>query len=220
MKDEKLIDALNQFGQMVPEELLKKMLSDITPVEEVVVTPIPGLLYPTLTVLAANPKYVGVLIRKIAGFLHRVTGVDIDKIPFIDQATAKPSDFFFWYNRGLDKFRKKFPKLFKTFMLKTAAFDAAGYLAVLSGQDQKIINAIVESWELDVPLAGTDDETSYKDSLKQKQIGKSSDSPSDPSKLEKKKDVKPLGGGDKFFSSFQEQIERMQILAGINKKVI
>ena len=202
MKDEKLIDALNQFGQIVPEELLKKMLSDIAPVEEVVVTPIPGLLYPTLTVLAANPKYAGVLIRKIAGFLHEVTGVDIDKIPFIDQATAKPSDFFFWYNRGLDKFRKKFPKLFKTFMLKTAAFDAAGYLAVLSGQDQKIINAIVESWELDVPLAGTDDETSYKDSLKQKQIGKAMDD-----RLQ-----------DKY--KLEEQLQRMQILAGINKKVI
>ena len=202
MKDEKLIDALNQFGQIVPEELLKKMLSDIAPVEEVVVTPIPGLLYPTLTVLAANPKYAGVLIRKIAGFLHEVTGVDIDKIPFIDQATAKPSDFFFWYNRGLDKFRKKFPKLFKTFMLKTAAFDAARYLAVLTGQDQYIINAIIESWELDVPLAGTDDETTYKDSLKQKQIGKAMDD-----RLQ-----------DKY--KLEEQLQRMQILAGINKKVI
>ena len=205
MKDEKLIDALNQFGQIVPEELLKKMLSDIAPVEEAVVIPVPGLLYPTLTVLAANPKYAGVLIRKIAGFLHEVTGVDLDKIPFVDKATTKPSNFFFWYNRGLDKFRKNFPKLFKGFMLKTAAFDAAGYLAVLSGQDQKIINAIVESWELDVPLAGTDDETSYKDSLKQKQIGKATDD--DPDDLEL---PKPL----------QEQIKRMQILAGISKKVL
>ena len=203
MKDEKLIDALNQFGQIVPEELLKKMLSDIAPVEEAVVIPVPGLLYPTLTVLAANPKYVGVLVRKIAGFLHEVTGVDLDKIPFVDKATTKPSNFFFWYNRGLDKFRRNYPKLFKTFMLKTAAFDAAGYLAVLSGQDQKIINAIVESWELDVPLAGTDDETSYKDSLKQKQIGKATDD--DPDDLEL---PKPL----------QEQIKRMQILAGIDKK--
>lgn len=202
MSDEKLIDALNQFGQIVPEELLKKMLSDIAPVEEAVVTPIPGLLYPTLTVLAANPKYAGVLIRKLAGFLHEVTGVDIDKIPFVDKATAKPSDFFFWYNRGLDKFRKNFPKLFKGFMLKTAAFDAAGYLAVLSGQDQKIINAIVESWELDVPLAGTDDETSYKDSLKQKQIGKAMDD-----RLQ-----------DKY--KLEEQMQRLQVLAGINKKVL
>ena len=108
MKDEKLIDALNQFGQIVPEELLKKMLSDIAPVEEAVVIPVPGLLYPTLTVLAANPKYAGVLIRKIAGFLHEVTGVDIDKIPFVDKATTKPSNFFFWYNRGLDKFRRNY----------------------------------------------------------------------------------------------------------------
>ena len=211
MKDEKLKDALNQFGEIVPEELLKKMLSDIAPVEEVVVTPIPGLVYPTLTVLAANPKYIGVLIRKIASFISEVTGVDIDKIPFVDKATTKPSDFFFWYNRGLDKFRKKYPKLFKGFMLKTAAFDAAGYLAVLTGQDQKIINAIIESWELNVPKAGTSDETGHKDAkaIEDKETKKPKDKP-----------VKPLGGGDKFFSSFQEQLDRMNVLAGINKKVL
>jgi len=67
MKDEKLIDALNQFGQIVPEELLKKMLSDIAPVEEVVVTPIPGLLYPTLTVLAANPNLHKEIIETLKG---------------------------------------------------------------------------------------------------------------------------------------------------------
>ena len=203
MKDEKLEAALKQFAEIVPEDQLKQMLSAVVPAKNEAVTPIPGFIAPTLTVLAANPKYVGVLIRKIASFISEVTGVDIDKIPFVDKATAKPSDFFFWYNRGLDKFRKNFPKLFKGFMLKTAAFDAAGYLAVLSGQDQKIINAIVESWELDVPLAGTDDETSYKDSLKQKQIGKATDD--DPDDLEL---PKPL----------QEQIKRMQILAGIDKK--
>jgi hypothetical protein len=202
MKDEKLEAALKQFAEIVPEDQLKQMLSAVVPAKNEAVTPIPGFIAPTLTLLAANPKYVGVLIRKIASFISEVTGVDIDKIPFVDKATTKPSDFFFWYNRGLDKFRKNFPKLFKGFMLKTAAFDAAGYLAVLSGQDQKIINAIVESWELDVPLAGTDDETSYKDSLKQKQIGKAMDD--DPDDLEL---PEPL----------QEQLSRMKELAGINK---
>ena len=199
MKDEKLEAALKQFAEIVPEEQLKQMLSAVVPAKNEAATPIPGFIAPTLTLLAANPKYVGVLIRKIASFISEVTGVDLDQIPFIDKATAKPSDFFFWYNRGLDKFRKNFPKLFKGFMLKTAAFDAAGYLAVLSGQDQKIINAIVESWELDVPLAGTEDETSYKDS-----VYAYVDVPDDLQLPE----------------SLREQMQRMQILAGINKKVL
>ncbi len=92
--------------------------------------------------------------------------------------------------------------MFKAFMAKTAAFDAAGYLSVLAGQDQKAINIIIKSFELDLPLAGTDDETTYKDSLKQKQIGKAMDD-----RLQ-----------DKY--KLEEQLQRMQILAGINKKVI
>ncbi len=205
MKDEKLEAALKQFAEIVPEEQLKQMLDGVVPAKNEVAIPVPGFMAPALTMLAANPKYAGLLVRKLAGFLHKVTGVDIDKIPFVDKAAAKPSDFFFWYNRGLDKLRKKHPVMFKAFMAKTAAFDAAGYLSVLAGQDQKAINIIIKSFELDLPLAGTEDETSYKDSLKQKQIGKAMDD--DPDDLEL---PEPL----------QEQMQRMQILAGINKKVL
>ena len=202
MSDEKLEAALKQFAEIVPEEQLKQMLGAVVPAKNEAAIPVPGFVAPALTMLAANPKYAGVLVRKLAGFLHEVTGVDIDKIPFVDKATAKPSDFFFWYNRGLDKLRKKHPVIFKAFMLKTASFDAAGYLSVLVGQDQKTINIIIKSFELDVPLAGTDDETSYKDSLKQKQIGKAMDD-----RLQDK---------DKL----EEQMQRLQVLAGINKKVL
>ena len=203
MSDEKLEAALKQFAEIVPEEQLKQMLGAVVPAKNEAAIPVPGFVAPALTMLAANPKYAGLLVIKLAGFLHKVTGVDIDKIPFVDKASAKPSDFFFWYNRGLDKLRKKHPDMFKAFMAKTAAFDAAGYLSVLAGQDQKAINIIIKSFELDLPLAGTDDKTTYKDSLKQKQIGKAMDD--DPDDLEL---PEPL----------QEQIKRMQILAGIDKK--
>tara|TARA_R100001079_G_C4418350_1_gene138583 strand:+ start:342 stop:941 length:600 start_codon:yes stop_codon:yes gene_type:complete len=199
MSDEKLEAALKQFAEIVPEEQLKQMLDGVVPVKNEAA---PGFIAPALTMLAANPKYAGLLVRKLAGFLHEVTGVDIDKIPFVDKATAKPSDFFFWYNRGLDKLRKKHPVMFKAFMAKTATFDAAGYLSVLAGQDQKVINIIIKSFELDLPLAGTDDETTYKDSLKQKQIGKAMDD-----RLQ-----------DKY--KLEEQMQRLQVLAGINKKVL
>ena len=202
MSDEKLEAALKQFAEIVPEEQLKQMLGAVVPAKNEAAIPVPGFVAPALTMLAANPKYAGLLVRKLAGFLHKVTGVDIDKIPGVDKATAKPSDFFFWYNRGLDKLRKKHPVMFKAFMAKTAAFDAAGYLSVLAGQDQKAINIIIKSFELDLPLAGTDDETTYKDSLKQKQIGKAMDD-----RLQ-----------DKY--KLEEQMQRMKVLAGINKKVL
>ena len=202
MSDEKLEAALKQFAEIVPEEQLKQMLDAVVPAKNEAAIPVPGFVAPALTMLAANPKYAGLLVRKLAGFLQKVTGVDIDKIPFVDKASAKPSDFFFWYNRGLDKLRKKHPVMFKAFMAKTAAFDAAGYLSVLAGQDQKAINIIIKSFELDLPLAGTDDETTYKDSLKQKQIGKAMDD-----RLQ-----------DKY--KLEEQMQRMQVLAGINKKVL
>jgi len=202
MSDEKLEAALKQFAEIVPEEQLKQMLGAVVPAKNEAAIPVPGFVAPALTMLAANPKYAGLLVRKLAGFLQKVTGVDIDKIPFVDKASAKPSDFFFWYNRGLDKLRKKHPVMFKAFMAKTAAFDAAGYLSVLAGQDQKAINIIIKSFELDLPLAGTDDETTYKDSLKQKQIGKAMDD-----RLQ-----------DKY--KLEEQMQRMQVLAGINKKVL
>jgi hypothetical protein len=214
MKDEKLEAALKQFAEIVPENVLKQMLNDVVPAKNEVA----GV---GLAALAANPKYVGILVRKIASFLQEVTGVDIDKIPFIDKATLKPSDFFFRLNRGLDKLRKNNSAIFKALMIKMAVFDTAGAIAVFSGQDQKVINILIKAFELDLPLAGTDGETADKDTSKQKQIGKSSaPPPSVPPKTQKTKKVKPLGGGDKFFSSFQEQIDRMQTLAGINKKVL
>ena len=208
MKDEKLEIALKQFAQIVPQNVLKKMLDDVVPTKNEVA----GV---GLAAIAANPKYIGILIRKIASFLQEVTGVDIDKIPYIDKALYKPSDFFFKLNKGLDKLRKNHSKIFKALMIKMAVFDAAGAITVFSGQDQKVINILIKAFDLDLPLAGTDDETTNQDSPKQKQIGK------EPApKLQKKKKAQPLGGGDKFFSSFQEQIDRMQTLAGINKKVL
>ena len=87
MKDEKLQTALKQFAQIVPQNVLKKMLDDIVPAKNEVA----GV---GLAAIAANPKYIGILIRKIASFLQEVTGIDIDKIPYIDKALYKPSDFF------------------------------------------------------------------------------------------------------------------------------
>lgn len=183
------------FASLVPEDILKKSIqkSGVQLNEFVAAGAVPLIL---------NPKYLGYMIKAFSRYVKK--RFDKDVTVYADDVAK----FMFMLNKTIDEIREKHPKKFALLISPLLGVDLVGSaVSMIDRESEKdILEIVAKNFQLRDAI-DVARETGEED-------GDDKDKPPPPKK------VKPLGGGNKIFSSFQEQLDRMQILAGINKKVL
>ena len=199
ISDPKLKKELQRFANIIPEDVLNKFFQkhNLTNLDEVI--------GPAVAIMVDNSEVVAYLIKAISSAFKRKLGIDIE------EKTKVASDFFFWLNEGVVRLEKTNKPLYYLTLFLLFGFDPVGAsvsavanFASKMVYRKKAIRAIADAFRITPPQSVAVD---------------TSKAPPPPKQIKgPRSDIYDLS--DSEIQSLDEQLKRMQQLAGIKKKVL